>query len=49
MPVPGLLGFIAFGIQTWTMWQTSLLLLSPLVEGERQAAQDRTLATLACI
>jgi hypothetical protein len=35
MPIPGLVGFIAFGIETWTMWQTSLLLLSPFVEGEQ--------------
>jgi hypothetical protein len=34
MPIPGLIGFIAFALETWAMWQTSLLLLSPFVEGE---------------
>ena len=48
MPVPGLVGFIAFGIQTWTMWQTSLLVLSPLVEGERATPDDRALAERLC-
>ncbi len=49
MPVPGLLGFIAFGLETWAMWQTSLLLLAPFVEGESRAPEDRTLATFGCL
>jgi hypothetical protein len=51
MPLPGLIGFIAFGIETWTMWQTSLLLLAPFVEGERHPAThrgDRWLAEQGC-
>jgi len=48
MPVLGLFGFIAFGIETWTMWQTALLLLSPFIEGERGTAEDRYLQELAC-
>jgi len=49
MPVPGLIGFIAFGIETWTMWQTSLLLLGWLVEGEGNRPADRTLQTVSCM
>jgi hypothetical protein len=49
MPVPGLAGFIAFGIETWTMWQTTLLLLSPFVEGERQKPEDAPTAEYTCI
>ena len=49
MPVPGLIGFIAFGIETWTMWQTALLLLSPFVEGERGSAADEEAKRLACV
>jgi hypothetical protein len=49
MPVPGLVGFIAFGIQTWTMWQTALLLLAPFVEGERHSPADQTLAAYGCV
>ena len=49
MPVPGLIGFIAFGIETWTMWQTTLLFLSPFVEGERGTAADEALATFSCV
>jgi hypothetical protein len=48
MPVLGLVGFIAFGIETWTMWQTSLLLLSPFVEGERHTPSDTALAADGC-
>jgi hypothetical protein len=48
MPVPGLLGFIAFGIQTWTMWQTALLLLSPFVEGEQNSKPDMILQSYTC-
>ena len=49
MPLPGLLGFIAFGIETWTMWQTALLILSPFVEGERRATPgDAAVATYGC-
>lgn len=36
MPVPGLLGFISFGVETWVMWQFGLLALSPLVEAANQ-------------
>ncbi len=49
MPLPGLVGFIAFGIETWTMWQTALLLLSPFVEGEQYSPSDLTAQTFACI
>jgi hypothetical protein len=52
MPVPGLLGFIAFGIETWTMWQTALLLLSPFVEAERHPHThrgDRNVWTYGCL
>jgi hypothetical protein len=49
MPIPGLFGFIAFGLETWTMWQTALLFLAPFVEGERGAAEDRTLAAYGCL
>jgi len=49
MPLPGLLGFIAFGIETWTMWQTTLLLLSPFVEGERRTAADADVHSYACL
>jgi hypothetical protein len=48
MPVPGLLGFISFGFQTWVMWQTSLILLSPFVEGERGTEADKSLAENSC-
>jgi hypothetical protein len=49
MPIPGLLGFIAFGLETWAMWQTSLLLLAPFVEGERGAAEDPSLVAYGCL
>ena len=32
MPLPGLLGFIPFGIECWIMWQTMRLPLDGLVE-----------------
>jgi hypothetical protein len=48
MPLPGLIGFIAFGIETWTMWQTSLLLLSPFIEGERRSPSDQSLSLYGC-
>ena len=48
MPVPGLIGFIAFGIETWTMWQTSLLVLSPFVEGERRIQEDEAGFNYSC-
>jgi hypothetical protein len=32
MPVPGLLGFIPFGIECWVMWQTMRVPLDGLVE-----------------
>ncbi len=49
MPVPGLIGFIAFGIETWTMWQTALLVLAPFVEGERDAVGDVYIQQYSCI
>jgi hypothetical protein len=48
MPVPGLLGFIAFGIETWVMWQFSLTLLAPLVEGEGHTPADLHLHHHGC-
>ncbi len=36
MPVLGLAGFPAFGVEVWVMWQFSLVLLHPIVEGERR-------------
>jgi hypothetical protein len=47
MPVPGLAGFIAFGIETWTMWQTALLLVSKVVEGEGKG--DGTVREFGCV
>ncbi len=35
MPLPGLVGYLGFGPEMWVMWQFGLLLLAPLVEGER--------------
>jgi hypothetical protein len=32
MPVPGLLGFIPFGLECWVMWQTMRILLDGMVE-----------------
>jgi len=32
MPVPGLLGFIPFGLECWVMWQTIRIPLGGLVE-----------------
>jgi len=49
MPLMGLIGFIAFGIETWTMWQTMLLVLSPFVEGERGTGADEALARFGCV
>ena len=49
MPLPGLMGFIAFGIETWTMWQTSLLLLGWVVEGEGNRSADLRLQTDSCL
>jgi hypothetical protein len=48
MPVPGLFGFISFGFQTWVMWQTSLIVLAPFVEGERGTAEDRAYRDWTC-
>jgi hypothetical protein len=49
MPLLGLIGFIAFGIETWTMWQTALLLLAPFVEGERlDSPADQVLHERSC-
>jgi len=49
MPAAGLIGFIAFGIETWAMWQASLLILAPFVEGEQHAAGDEALAVYSCV
>lgn len=35
MPLPGLAGYLGFGPEIWVMWQFSLLLIGPLVEGEQ--------------
>ena len=48
MPVPGLVGFIAFGIETWVMWQTSLLVLGWLVEGEGRTGEDEAIREELC-
>jgi len=32
MPLPGLLGFLSFGMECWVMWQTMRILLDGLVE-----------------
>ena len=39
MPVPGLLGFLSFGVEIWVMWQFSLLVLHHFVEGETDAVE----------
>ena len=49
MPVPGLVGFIAFGLETWAMWQTMLLLLARFVEGERATEGDQGLSRYGCL
>jgi hypothetical protein len=49
MPIPGLIGFIAFALETWAMWQTSLLLLSPFVEGEGKTLADQFHHDYACL
>jgi len=41
MPVPGLLGFLSFGLEIWVMWQFSLLLLNRFVEGEADSAEQK--------
>jgi hypothetical protein len=33
MPLPGLLGFIPFGMECWVMWQTMRMALDGLAEG----------------
>jgi hypothetical protein len=48
MPLPGLVGFIAFGIQVWVMWQTSLLVFGSVVEGEGQSVEDQRLRDEGC-
>ncbi|HUO07109.1 MAG TPA: hypothetical protein VM008_02165 [Phycisphaerae bacterium] len=47
MPVLGLIGFPAFALETWAMWQTTLLVLSWFVEGEGEG--DRTVKVHACV
>ena len=47
MPALGLVGFIAFGIETWSMWQTGLLVLGQFVEGEGEG--DAGLREYGCI
>jgi hypothetical protein len=32
MPVPGLIGFIPFGIECWVMWQLMRIPLDPMIE-----------------
>ncbi len=49
MPVMGLIGFVAFGIETWTMWQTALLIFARFVEGERGERRDQGLYQLGCL
>ncbi len=39
MPVPGLLGFLSFGVEIWVMWQFSLLGLHRFEDGEEQSEQ----------
>ncbi len=41
MPVPGLLGFLSFGIEIWVMWQFSLLVLNRFVEGELDPEENK--------
>jgi hypothetical protein len=48
MPVPGLAGFIPFGVETWAMWQFSLLLFARGVEGERKTPEDANLHDYGC-
>ena len=47
MPVMGLIGFPAFALETWAMWQTALLVLSWFVEGENE--EDRVVRAYACV
>jgi hypothetical protein len=49
MPALGLIGFIAFALETWAMWQTSLLILSPLVEAESNTTPDQFHHDYACL
>jgi hypothetical protein len=49
MPVMGLIGFPAFALETWAMWQTTLLVLSAFVEGEGASKGNRVVARYACI
>lgn len=50
MPVPGLSGFLGFGVEVWVMWQFTLLLLHPVVEAERDAGDsDRQHQLYGCI
>jgi len=52
MPLPGLIGFIAFALETWAMWQTALLLLAPFVEGEASTPKtpaDQSLHDYSCL
>ncbi len=48
MPIPGLAGFIPFGFETWAMWQFSLLILAPAVEGELGLAGDANRRDYGC-
>jgi hypothetical protein len=41
MPVPGLLGFLSFGVEIWVMWQFSLLALHWFVEGETDTDEQK--------
>ena len=49
MPVLGLIGFVAFGIETWAMWQTALLVLGHFVEGERGGGSDEWTGRWSCV
>ena len=47
MPVMGLIGFPAFALETWAMWQTALLVLAWFVEGVGQG--DGVVKEHACV
>ncbi len=49
MPVMGLIGFPAFALETWAMWQTALLVLSWFVEGEGEGEWDGVMREYACV
>ncbi|MGN6370183.1 MAG: hypothetical protein ACTHN5_18150 [Phycisphaerae bacterium] len=49
MPVMGLIGFPAFALETWAMWQTALLVLGAFVEGEGKGEGDLVTRVHACI